>query len=196
MLFKKEFLRDIYPHASKWQVFKFKIRSMVRSTLNWITIASVAYMAFWGVYKMGSNQTSIVFADREVIKEIDTLSVKVAALEKEVIDELSACESAGHSEEDGIIIFDDNRAGTLSKVNKASIGQFQFKVTTVQHYEKLRSGKVLTNKEAVIIALDTEKAADLAKWIIFEQTGGIFNWQNCSNKYGLADKVALIKKIK
>jgi len=201
MIFKKEFLRDIYPHATKFECLKFTVRSFLRKAVNRITwtalIASVAYGLFTAGTFSTFTVTNAITGTVGVVEPIvvDSMPKKIEEIKDEVVNTLLKCESAGHSEEDGILIYDDNSSGTLSRVNKPSIGQLQFKVTTVQNYEKIRSGKVLTNKEAVILALDTEQAKELAKWIIFEQKGGIFNWLNCAEKHNLAEEVTVIKKL-
>jgi len=105
----------------------------------------------------------------------------------DVVARLAACESAGHSEDDGIIIFDTN--------NRASIGRLQFQKATVIHYMKRLYGQDITAKEAVLIALDTEKAKALATDIIFTTDNDATDWLNCSNKLGLGADIKAIKKL-
>jgi hypothetical protein len=126
---------------------------------------------------------------------VDTMPQKIEALKDEVVKDLESCESAGHTEDDAIVILDNNKAGTLKRKDIPSFGVLQFKVSTVQHYKKLIDGEVLTNKQAVLLALEAAEARELAKSIIFETDGGIQNWVNCSNKHGLVDKVRIIKAI-
>lgn len=111
---------------------------------------------------------------------------KLESLKDDVVNEVAGCESAGHKESDGIIIFDSN--------NQPSIGQLQFQRKTVIHYMKVLDNKTIDSKEAVEIAIDTTKAKALAKRIIFEK-GGIDNWHNCSVKLGLSTEVKLIQKL-
>jgi hypothetical protein len=47
----------------------------------------------------------------------------------------------------------------------------------------------------MLLALDKEEATKLAKWVIFETQGGIYNWQNCATKFDLAPEVTIIKKL-
>lgn len=116
-----------------------------------------------------------------------TMEAKVAALKEDILNRLMACESAGHTEEDGIIIFDAN--------NAASIGQFQFQKKTVVHYYKEIYGQDITAKEAVIIALETSKARELAHDIIFKTKGGVWNWENCAKQTGIVSEIEVLKKL-
>ena len=141
------------------------------------------------------EQNIIVEAAVPEVQIIDRTPEKIAELKSSVIDRLLACESAGHGEDEAIILYDNNKAGSLKGKNVFSLGQLQFKVSTVQKYVKDRTGHGITQKEAVLLALDTEAARDLAEWIIFETQGGIFNWLNCSNKHGLEAEVTIIKKF-
>lgn len=125
---------------------------------------------------------------------IDLTPQKIEGLKADVVDRLSQCESGGHTEEYGLVTFDQNAAGTLSARNTPSFGILQFKVSTVQHYAKLQ-GHELTGKDAILLALDADEARALASYIIFETQGGIWNWQNCADKLGLGDEVTIIKKL-
>lgn len=118
--------------------------------------------------------------------EVDGMLLKIEALKNDVVGRLIKCESEGHSEADGIIVFDVNRV--------PSIGQFQFQPKTVQHYVREIEGRAITGKEAIEIALDTERAAGLAKKIIFERDG-TRHWHNCATKLGLYREVKLIQKL-
>jgi len=190
VFFHGERLRDIYPHASKWQVFKWKVRKFIRK----VTIVSIACAALYGAFVVGSKSfhETAYQAQAEKITtvevQVDNLSEKIAQIKAEAVEGIRKCESAGHPESDGIIIFDSNA--------KASIGSFQFQKTTVQHYMKVLYGKDITPKEAVLIALDEAKAGELASDIIFETPGGgLKDWYTCANKIGLANTIAIVKKL-
>lgn len=177
VLYNGKRLRDIYPHATRWQVFKYKVRKATRKLI--IITALVGTGLAIG---LTTPKTSYRVDIQERKVYIDNLSEKITALQNEALTAIQKCESAGHSEEDGLIVFDSNA--------KASIGQFQFQVTTVQHYMKLYNNKDITRKEAILIALDTPTARALAKQIIFDNvphtnkpdTKGWRNWYNCGKK--------------
>ncbi len=118
----------------------------------------------------------------------ETLESKVDALKDEVLDTLAKCESAGRKEEDGIAILDSN--------DKGSYGPFQFQRKTVIHYMAQR-GTPVNGRDAIILALQGDKARALAKYIIFDTKAGVENdWYNCSNKHNLQVEVDIINKLK
>ena len=118
---------------------------------------------------------------------VDNLKGKIEEIKDEALESLKQCESAGYSEEDGIIIFDSN--------NQASIGQFQFQKKTVIHYYKILFNKDITAKEAVLIAMDTAQAKKLAYEIIYKTEKGHTNWYNCSKKIGLTETLKIVNKL-
>lgn len=183
-----EKLRDIYPHATKSQVRRWKFRrfiSKVLFTIKWGFIGlTFLLLAFWfGGYAYSSEK--ILFQDREV--KVDTLSGKIEQLKSQVLDDLKSCESGKVDESAGIIKFDSN--------SKASIGSYQFQVKTIQHYYKTLYNRDLTGKEAVLIALDDNKARELASDIIFNDSKGVENWYNCANKKLLRSKIDIINTL-
>lgn len=181
-------LCDIYPHATRFQVFKYKVRNAFRK----FTIAVMFCGLIFGTFMLGSYFSPRTILAENVISVVtatttESLPSKIAELKRDVIAKLSGCESAGFSEDDGILVFDTN--------NKASIGVLQFQKTTVIHYYKTLYGKDITAKEAVLIALDKEQAFKLASDIIFTTPKGLTNWVNCTNKLGLKSEVDVINKL-
>ncbi len=163
------------------------LRGLVRLTV--VTLVFVGCAAYIGAQYFSDT----VVAVNEVT--VDTTPAKIDGLKADVIDRLLACESAGHKEDDAIIMYDNNKAGSLKGKNVFSLGQLQFKVPTVQHYVTLRDGKQITQKEAVLIALDTVEARKLATWIIFETENGAKDWYNCNVKLGLEAEIKIIKRL-
>ena len=131
----------------------------------------------------------------ELPKTIDLTPAKIEALKADVVDRLLACESAGHTEDYGLVTFDQNKAGTLSSRNTPSFGILQFKVTTVQAFVKKQTGNDITGKEAILLALDAKEARALASYVIFDTEGGIFHWANCAEKLKLVEEVTVLKKL-
>src|SRR3990167_5034296 len=177
-------LRDIYPHATWFEVLKWRVKKFLRK----MTIASVAGLVIWMSVLAGQEffpKTVYAVKEKEVI--VDNLGKKIDEIRAEALVGIKQCESQGHSEEDGIIIFDSN--------NEASIGQYQFQRDTVIHYYKVLYGQVITRKEAVLIALDDSKAKKLAYDVIYTTDKGWRNWYNCSKKIGMESTLALISKL-
>lgn len=116
-----------------------------------------------------------------------TMESKVEDLKESILDRLAACESGGKKEADGIAILDSNNVG--------SYGIFQFQRKTVMHYQKLR-GTDINGRDAIILALQGDKARELAKWIIFDTKAGVAqDWVVCSRKHGLQAEVDILKKL-
>ena len=165
----------------RFSSFKVKVKRVLKTTI-WVA-ALMVMGGVLGIVTFGKSTT--IFAEN--IVEVDVTPQKIESLKEDVVTRLQKCESAGHSEEDGIIVFDSN--------NKASIGQLQFQKNTVMHYFKTLYGKDISSKEAVLIALDTEQARKLAKDIIFTTDNMVSDWLNCDKKLGLTPEVKLIKKL-
>lgn len=102
----------------------------------------------------------------------------------EVLRDLATCESGGSGDSDRPIY---GGRGTY-------LGRFQFTARTVINWTKERDGTVLTTKEAVELAHNYDRAADLAKYMIFERDR-LSEWPLCARKLGLAKQVAEIKAM-
>jgi len=176
--------KDIWLHATRWERFKMKTKTFMK-VLFWGMIVA---MVLIGAYELGAvTKPKVVYKDKEVI--LDNLTERKNQLQGELVSGIKKCESAGYTENDGIIIFDSNKV--------ASIGSYQFQKKTVIYYYKMFYGKELTGKEAVLLALDDEKAGELATKIIFEDTKGknVKNWHNCAVKTGAYEQLKLINKL-
>ena len=149
------------------------------------TLAAPAFSSWLDKENASSNLTYL--AAPPVYAAV-TMESKVEDLKESSLDRLAACESAGKKEADGIAILDSNNVG--------SYGPFQFQRKTVMHSEQLRTGKSINGRDAIILALQGDKARELAKWIIFDTKAGVANdWVTCSKKLGLQSEVDIIKKL-
>ena len=183
VIYNGDFLCNIYPHATKWQVFKYRLALLTRQTLMVVFALGMLYGAFF----TGRVTTSPIFVNAEDKSGIMFQS-KIDSLKKETVDLIMKCESAGYSEDDGIVIFDTNAKG--------SFGQFQFQKSTVIHFYKTLYGKDITGKEAVLIAMDTTKARELATKIMFETKNKAGkDWVNCERKFNVDAKIDVIKQL-
>ena len=111
---------------------------------------------------------------------------KINALKQDILDRLKQCESGSMTLDDAPMILDSN--------HEMSIGLYMFQRDTVIYYWEKFYGEKITRKTAVEIAL-SEKARDLAEKIIFDETGGIFNWANCARRENLVAEITVIKKL-
>lgn len=159
---------------------------------------------------VGMALNNIVDADADYVRaeqtqlQVEKLASEMSTrqLEKYIFDlqfgvvtTLEACESGAFNEDDAIIIWDDNRAGDLNYEDKPSIGLMQFKKGTIIYYYDRIHQMQLSPLEATLLALDRDAARELAREIIFDTQGGIFNWSICSESKGLVSKVEVIKEI-
>jgi len=109
-------------------------------------------------------------------EELDTWTPVVEYRKDVVVARLGVCESGNSAHPD--------RSGYL--------GPFQFSTRTVIAYVRERDGRTLTVAEAQALARDDVRAAELAKYVIFERNGQ-HNWPACSRKLGLAHQVKAIR---
>ena len=158
----------------------------------WVSVkwwSAVITLGLVGIMIVGQTARAF-FPKTEYVKEqvlVDNLAPKIDELKSNLVEAIQKCESKGHKESDGIIIFDSN--------SEASIGTLQFQRKTVQYYYKHLYGKTITAKEAVLIALDDEKAEQLAHDIIFKDSKGVNNWYNCANSINAKGQLTVIKTL-
>jgi len=129
--------------------------------------------------------------EKEVV--VDNLSEKINELKGELMATLKKGESLGSKECNALITFDPNPNN--KKVEIASIGCYQFKVSTVIYYYKKLYGQDITRTQAMQIAIDEHKAGELARDIIFKEKGGLDNWYNTAKKNDLYSKLAIIRQL-
>lgn len=120
-------------------------------------------------------------AHRAEAAELPMIST-VDEMKADVLDRLAECENPKGKP----IVFDTNGV--------ASVGQYQWQPHSFQHYWEKMTGIALSEKEAVIYALDDAKARRLAEYVIFETDKGPGkDWINCSRWHDLETLVAFIK---
>lgn len=182
--------RRVRENNGRFSSFKKKVGNFIRKTF----ILSLVALSFYGVFKAGQYITPKELIYQKVEAEVqDTLKEKIDVLKNEVLDTLQACESTGYTADSGLVKFDPHP--TNKKVQEASIGLYQFKVSTIQYHYKNLYNKDLTGKEAVLLALDENQSRELAKRVIFETDKGANEWYNCSKKHNLKAKVDIIKEL-
>lgn len=172
--------------AGKFDSIKAKANRAFYKVRNFTYVTAVAFAIFFAGQLYASNNMSVAFAETKVV---NVLPEKIASLKADLIHKLVyQCESPGYKPGDDAIIWDTN--------NRASVGPLKFQIDTVQSYYKIFYGSVLNDVEAVTLAMDYDRAAELGEKIAFEDQGkGINNWYNCNRKLGLEAEVNLIKKL-
>jgi hypothetical protein len=115
---------------------------------------------------------------------VDPRQKEIEERKDEMIRQLAICETGGSGPSDRPIY--GGRG--------AFVGRMQFSVQTVISYQRRRDGTVLGRQEALELAQDYERAASLAKYMIFELEEP-FHWPLCSRKIALRNEMAHIKEL-
>lgn len=204
VMFMGKPLFKFYPHATKFQVMKYHTAMGIRLAAIFLFLSGSGV----GIYNAGQASTTPVasYAQAED-KSTAMYQAKIEDLKNKVMDKLMDCERFTYKDEDGLVTYDPTDAqftksistGTKQTVvdkGEMSYGLFQFKKSTVVYFMEMKTGKKITKKEALLIALDTDKAKELAKYVAFETKNKIGkDWYNCNVKYGLDAQVDIIKSM-
>lgn len=82
-------LKDIYPHATRWQMFKYRVRVFFLRCL----VISILLGSIYGAYKAGEHgQGLVVYTQPEII----TIESKAP-----IMDRIAGCESEGNARSKG-----------------------------------------------------------------------------------------------
>ena len=116
--------------------------------------------------------------------QVDLRAKEIDDRKDEAVRQLAFCESGGSGPSERPIY--GGRG--------AYIGRLQFSAQTVIKYQMTLDGKQLSRAEAVELAHDYDRAAALAKYMIFdlEET---HHWPLCARKIGLRDQVSQVKTM-
>jgi hypothetical protein len=115
---------------------------------------------------------------------VDLRQKEIEERKDEMVRQLAHCESGGSGPSERPIY--GGRG--------AFVGRLQFSVQTVISYQRKRDGTLLNRQEALDLAHDYDRAAALAKYMIFELEEP-FHWPLCSRKIGLRNEMANIKEM-
>lgn len=177
-----------------------KIKQFLKTVWFWCKVAlPIVGLTLW--FGVMPFRSSTVSAEVPQVKTIDLTPQKLEAMKVDVVKRLTDCENSHYTEDDAIVIYDNNAAGSLQGKDVWSYGELQWKLGTILDEVKARDGITITAKEAKLLAFDTPKAQSLAKFTIFVNKGkGIEHWYNCANnpKFfpdGGAAEVKWIKKL-
>lgn len=113
-------LKDIYPHATAWQVFKYKVRKFVRKCV----IVSVIALALFTIYKVGGifNPKVIVKTQEVPVDTITPVLHRIAEAESlsshYCTDKLIQAKMCASGEK-GQVLFNPNKNGTVD------VGKYQ-----------------------------------------------------------------------
>lgn len=136
---------------------------------------------------IGGCQTVAQPPSQQTASFVAPVDLRYQAIEErkdEMIRQLAVCESGGVGPSERPII--GGRG--------AFLGRLQFMVQTVIGYQLKRDGTRLTAKQAAELAHDYDRAASLAKYMIFELEEP-WHWPLCSRKIALRQEMANIKEM-
>ena len=105
VFFNGERLRDLYPHATRFQVLKWKIRNFFRK----VVIASFVIGVIYGAFKIGSIVSAdTVYTAKEITKEVQVINAPV-------MDRIAKCESNSnhYDPKTGQVRTEPNKNGTV-----------------------------------------------------------------------------------
>lgn len=114
-------LREVYPHATRWQVIKWKVseftKKVIRFTAKIAFFSGIGYALFMaGAY---FNPVITYATQEKIIKEV---------IEKDspVMDRIAGCESEGNRNSKGSHLGKDGQVRTNANQNKSvDIGKYQ-----------------------------------------------------------------------
>jgi hypothetical protein len=150
---------------------------------------------------------------RETVARNVAVAMELPVVEDKTGEELRA-EMMGrlHRGESGVVLdegevlftFDPNssmrerctRIGGSQPLDCLSMGPYQLKVGTIQHYYPTLYGKEITALDAIVLANDDEQAREFAERCIIEIQGCIWNWSAAlSDRQYFEIVVPIIRKI-
>ena len=102
----------------------------------------------------------------------------------EVIRQIAVCESGGYGPSEKLIY---GGRGLY-------LGRLQFATRTVMAYVQKRDGIALNPKDAAALAHDYDRAADLAKYMIFD-LGEYWHWPLCAKKANAQAEMQAIQNL-
>ncbi len=158
-------------------------------TKIYITVIIASFLVVVGGEKVmewaEANEPIVI----ERIVEVDSNIIQL--MKEDLVNNLRLEESGGRMEDGRLLYTNDprqsmkkkcNKIGGVRDINCDSWGVMQFKIPTVIDFYDRLYGKEITEVEALLIALDEQKALKLAEDMIFEIEGAIWNWENSVNK--------------
>jgi hypothetical protein len=105
VIYNGDFLCNIYPHATKWQVFKYRLALLTRRTLMVIFALGMLYGAFYG-----GRTTSIPTYVRAEVQVPVEVEIKAPVMER-----IAKCESGGIQTKNGQVVVNVNSNGTYDQ---------------------------------------------------------------------------------
>lgn len=112
-------LRDVYPHATRWQVFKWKVQEFLKKVLRFVTLTGITAGVLYATFMAGAYLNPVVsYATQEVLVPTDG--------EIPVLDRIARCESGdSHFDKSGQVLVRGNTGDRKS----VDVGRYQINVS-------------------------------------------------------------------
>lgn len=110
-------LRDVYPHATRWQVLKWRVREFFKLCLRVLTWTGLTVGVLYAVFMTGAYLNPVVsYAVQEKILEVDA--------QAPVMDRIARCESGNsHFGKNGQVL-------VMGNTNKSvDVGKYQINMS-------------------------------------------------------------------
>ncbi len=147
------------------------------SALPALLFAALAVSACAAKHPASTTNQAMLAAESEHARAIEERK-------DEVVRQIAICESGGYGPSDRPIY--GGRG--------AYLGRLQFATRTVMSYVQKRDGIALNPKDAAALALDYDRAADLAKYMIFDLEEP-WHWPLCSKKANAQAEIQALKQL-
>lgn len=181
-----KFVKQPNQHTKWYQRLWAQIVWYTKMILKLLTIGGVTGAVLYSAFLIGQYSSPLHVKGQETI---DLTPDKIEKLKDEVIDSISKQENELNIPS----IPDDNKAKSLPLKDKVSYGCMQFKIGTIEHYYSVLNLGPISDQDAAILAIQCDRAKALAKKIIFETQGGIFNWSVATKE--MTAKIEIIKEL-
>jgi hypothetical protein len=183
-------LCQMYPHATGWEVFKFKVKRFVRKVILTLTLFGVLAGVI-AIVRYAYPMVVVQTVSEEVV--IDNLGPKIAELKGGLIKDLWDNERAGHTEVDALVTIDPNP--NHKEVEILSYGTCQFKIPTMQDDYFRYYGKKLTRQEAMKVAMSDNQCKEVMEKVVFGEKDGWSQWYNSGLKVNAKGRLAVIREL-
>ncbi len=190
--------KELKPKDKKIQ-YKKHTRFLIKSMLVAIGTVVIVY----GILYYKTQHVEYTKAQESGKEKID--SKIIAIMKADVVKMIRYSEVNRELEQGELFYTNDPHSSISKKCNKVggkrgiscdSWGILQFKIPTVQFYYKKLYGENLTEMEAMLVALDKNKATALAEDIIFKIEGGVWEWAGAQkNKAYLSKQIPFIRSL-
>lgn len=114
-------LKDVYPHATKWQVMKWKVSEFFKACVRFTAKVTFFSGIGYGLFSAGAYFNPVMmYANSEVVVE------KVVSTDAPIMDKIAGCESVGSPKSKGIHFDKNGQVLVRGNTNRTvDVGRYQ-----------------------------------------------------------------------